>query len=371
MDIMPVVRYFKTRNLSDARNSCAAIRHDPDWFSYFLELAVNNMYLGDTMQKNFICGMLTLLVTVATGAALAQEFPSKPLRIISPNATGFAPDIALRIVAEAIGKGLGQPVVVEARPGANGFIALEAAKRAAADGYTLVAAGQPQLAVIPKLFKKVPYEAEDFAPLSTIYSAPFYLAVNVNASYKSVRDLIAAARANPGKLTYSSPYVGSPPHMGGALLAFGTGTQMLHIPYKEAVQVYSAVGTGDVDLALGTIGSVSPMLKAGRVRLLAIAARSRASSYPEVPTVEESGGPAGFQIDVWNALLVPRGTPPAIIARLNAAIVAALRLPDIQQRYRQSGLEPVSSTPAAITEMIQGDQRIYGELIARTGIAAE
>lgn len=326
---------------------------------------------GNPMQIQFIRAALALAITAPVPMVTAQEFPSKPLRIISPNATGFAPDIALRLVAEAMTKGLGQPVVVEARPGANGFIALEAAKRATADGYTLVAAGQPQLAVIPKLFKKVPYQAEDFAPVSTLYSAPFYIAVSVSAPYKSVRDLIAAARANPGKLTYSSPYVGSPPHMGGALLAFGTGTQMLHVPFKEAVQVYTAVGTGDVDVALGSIGSVTPMLKAGRIRLLAIAARARTSSYPDVPTVEESGGPAGFQIDVWNALLVPRGTPPALIARLNAAIVDAIRQPDIQQRFRQSGLESVSSTPAAITEMIQADQKIYGELINRTAIAAE
>lgn len=322
------------------------------------------------MGKSSIRHLAVTLAFAATAAA-AQDYPAKAVRIISPNATGFAPDIAVRAMADALAKRWNQPVVVEARPGANGFIAIEAAKRAAPDGYTILTAGQPQLAVIPKLFSKVPYEVDDFLPVSTVYRAPFFLAVGAAAPWRSVKDLIAAARAAPGKLTYSSPYLGSPGHMGAALLAHNTGTSMLHVAYKEGSQVYTSVGTGEIDLTFGTAGSVLPMLKAGRIKLLAIASASRVPGYPDVPTVEESGGPPGFEVDVWNAFLVPRGTPPAIVASINAAMTDALKQTELQESLRKIGMTPSSSTPATLAEMIRSDAKIYGDLISRTGIKAE
>ena len=224
----------------------------------------------------------------------------------------------------------------------------------------------------PKLFKKVPYDPEqDFVPISMLYRAHLLIAVATAAPYRSIKDLVAAARANPGKLNYSSPYIGSPPHMSAALLAYMTGIQMVHVPYKEAAQVYNAVGTGDVHLALGTIGSLLPVINAGRVRLLAVGSRARLPSHPEVPTVEESGGPAGYEADFWNAVTAPRGTPPAVIQRLNGGVAGALRQADVQKRFRDLGFEPVSSTPEMLAGLIRSELKVYGDLISRTGIAAE
>jgi len=319
-----------------------------------------------------IPSILFALIVVAPGAAWPQEFPAKLVRIITPYPTGLAPDVAIRVLADAMGKAWNHPVIVEGRPGANGFIAFEAAKKSSPDGYTILMSGQPHLAVAPKLFKKVPYDPEqDFAPISMLYRAQLFIAVAAGAPYQSIKDLVAAARANPGKLNYSSPYIGSPPHMSAALLAHLTGMDIVHVPYKEAAAVYNAVGTGDVALALGTIGSLIPTLKAGRVKLLAVGSRTRLSSHPDVPTVEESGGPAGFEADFWNAITAPRGTPPAVIQRLNAAVVGALRQQDVQERFRRLGFEPTSSTPEALAQLIRSELKVYGDLISRTGIKAE
>ncbi len=323
------------------------------------------------MYRTF-AGCVFALIAMAPAAAWPQEFPVKLVRIISPYPTGLAPDVAIRILADALSKSWNQPVIVEARPGANGFIAFEAAKKSPPDGYTMLMSGQPHLAVAPKLFKKIPYDPEqDFAPISMLYRAHLFIAVAAGAPYRSIKDLVAAARANPGKLNYSSPYIGSPPHMSAALLAHLSGIQMVHVPYKEAAQVYNAVGTGDVHLALGTIGSLIPVINAGRVRLLAVGARFRLASHPEVPTVEESGGPAGYEADFWNAITAPRATPAAVIQRLNAAVVGTLRQSDVQERFRKLGFEPVSSTPESLAELIRSELKVYGDLISRTGIAAE
>jgi tripartite-type tricarboxylate transporter receptor subunit TctC len=324
------------------------------------------------MMVRTLANLLFAIIVIAPGAAWPQDFPSKLVRIISPYPTGLAPDVAIRVLADAMSKSWNQPVIVEARPGANGFIAFGAAKKADPDGYTILMSGQPHLAVAPKLFKKVPYDPEqDFAPISMLYRAHLFIAVAAGAPYKSIKDLVAAARANPGKLNYSSPYIGSPPHMSAALLAHLTGMKMVHVAYKEASQVYNSVGTGDVHLALGTIGSLIPVINAGRVRLLAVGSASRLPSHPEVPTVVESGGPAGYVADFWNAITAPRGTPPAVIQRLNAGVAGALRQKDVQERFQKLGFEPVSSTPEVLAELIRSELKVYGDLISRTGITAE
>lgn len=323
------------------------------------------------MSRTFASCVFALII-LAPAPAWPQDYPARLVRIITPYPTGLAPDVAIRVLADAMSKSWNQTVIVEARPGANGFIAFEAAKRSAPDGYTVLMSGQPHLAVAPKLFKKIPYDPEqDFAPISMLYRAHLFIGVATGAPYRSMKELIDTVRANPGKYNYSSPYIGSPPHMSAALLAHQTGIRMVHVPYKEASQVYNSVGTGDVELAFGTIGSFIPTVKSGRVRLLAVAAKSRLPSHPEVPTVEESGGPAGFESDFWNALTVPRGTPASVIQRLNATVVGVLRQPDVQERFGRLGFEPVSSTPEALAALIRAEQKVYGDLISRTGITAE
>jgi len=311
-------------------------------------------------------------LAAASPAALSQAFPSKPVRIVSPYPSGITPDIAARVIAERLTKTWGQPVIVEPRPGANGFIAIGAAKKAAPDGHELLLAGQAHLAINPNLFASVPYNLEkDFAPLSLIYRTPFFIAVSTTGPYKSIPDLIAAAKVSQKKLSYSSPYVGSPPHLGGALFAFLTGTQMLHVPFKDGAQIYISVANGDVDWALGSIGSVLPLMKAGKLKLIAFAQKTRLPDYPDVPTVAEAGGPAGYEVDTWVSLVAPRGTPPELARRISSDIAAALADGAVRERYRGIGVDPVSNTPAQLAELIRADLKVYGEIVKRAGVKAE
>jgi tripartite-type tricarboxylate transporter receptor subunit TctC len=309
------------------------------------------------------CAALAVLPT----GAFPQGFPAKPVRIVSPYPSGLTPDIAARAIADRLSKTWGQPVIVEPRPGANGFIAIGAAKKAAPDGHELLLAGQAHLAINPRLFASVPYDPEkDFVPLSLIYRTPFFVAVSTAGSFKTIPELIAAAKASQRKLSYSSPYIGSPPHLGGALFAHLTGTQMVHVPYKEAAQVYISVANGDVDWALGSIGSTLPLTK-----LLAIAAKSRDPDHPEIPTVTEAGGPAGYEVDTWVSLVAPQGTPPELARRISGDIAAALADKEVKERFKGIGVDPVSNTPAQLADLVKNDLKAYGEIVKRTGVTAE
>jgi tripartite-type tricarboxylate transporter receptor subunit TctC len=325
-----------------------------------------------TIREFLFLPLAGAVLAAAASGASAQSFPSKPVRIVSPYPSGLTPDIAARAIADRLSKTWGQPVIVEPRPGANGFIAIGASKKAAPDGHELLLAGQAHLAINPRLFATVPYDPEkDFVPLSLIYRTPFFIAVSTAGSYQTIPDLIAAAKASQKKLSYSSPYVGSPPHLGGALFAFLTGTQMVHIPFKDGAQIYISVANGDVDWALGSIGSTLPLTKAGKIKLLAIAAKVRDPEHPDIPTVQEAGGPAGYEVDTWVSLVAPQGTPPELARRISADIAAALADSEVKGRFKGIGVEPVSTTPAQLAELVRADLKSYGEIVKRTGVTAE
>ena len=329
---------------------------------------------GNAMRNRLPLLLATTgIFLAATAPAWPQAFPSKPVRIISPYPTGIAPDGAVRVIADKLAQAWGQNVIVDPRPGANGFIAIGIAKKAADDGHQLLLAGNAHLAINPNLFRSVPYDpVKDFAPLSTIYRAIFFVAVASGGPARSVPELIARAKAGTGKVSYSSPYIGSPPHIGGALLAHMTGTSMLHVPFKEGAQVYLAVANGDVDWALGTVGSTHALVSAGRLRLIAVTAKSRLPSHPDVPTVAEAGGPAGYELDTWVSIVAPRGTPRHVVNRVSGDIAKVLALPDLGERFRAGlGVEPFATTPAQMAELLRADLKSYGELIKRTGITAE
>jgi tripartite-type tricarboxylate transporter receptor subunit TctC len=293
--------------------------------------------------RAFLFPLAGALLAAASSGASAQGFPSKPVRIVSPYPSGLTPDIAA-------------PIAMKAAP----------------DGHELLLAGQAHLAINPRLFKSVPYDPEkDFVPLSLIYGTPFFVAVSTTGSYKTIPDLIAAAKASQRKLSYSSPYIGSPPHLGGALFAYLTGTQMVHIPYKEAAQMYIAVANGDVDFALGSVGSMLPLTKAGKLKLLAIAAKSRDPEHPDIPTVAEAGGPAGYEVDTWVSLVAPQGTPPELARRISADIAAALGDREVKERFKGIGVDPVSTTPAQLANLVKRDLEAYGEIVKRTGVTAD
>jgi tripartite-type tricarboxylate transporter receptor subunit TctC len=308
-----------------------------------------------------------------TGSAcMAAAYPVKPVRVLTPFPTGSGPDSALRLVGERLTKAWGQQLIVDNRPGGNGFIAGEAARRATADGYTLVQLDVANLAVHPHLYRKMPYDAvRDFDPVAGILRTYFFVVVPAASPWKSVADLIAEARAQQGKLSYGSWFIGSPGHLGTAQLEFDTGTRMHHVVYKDMTQLYFAVGNKEIEWAFGSAGSTSAAYQAGKVRYLAVAAPRRVSGYPDVPTVSEAGGPADFEVMGWVALMAPRGTPGAAIRRVNEGVAHALAERDIAERFQVFGYQPLTMAPAQLARLIESDSRRFGDVIKRLNLALD
>lgn len=305
------------------------------------------------------------------GTALAQSFPTQPVRIISPFPAGSGPDVVARIVGERLTASWKQSIVVDARPGANGFLAASAVKQAAPTGYDLLIADVGHLSISPSLFKKLPYDPKtDFVPVGGVYRTSFFIVVGANTPFHSVKDLVAAAAAT-GKVTYGSNSVGGPLHLGAAQLEAASSTKLLHVPYKEISQLYAAVSTGELDWAMGSIASAGPLFRAGKVRFLAIADRSRSSIMPNVPTIEESGGPKGVTARTWVALLAPKGTPAPVIETLNKSLNEVLKQPEVVDKFATFGFVPDPTTPAALASLIESDTTVYAGMVKRTGATAE
>ena len=204
-----------------------------------------------------------------------------------------------------------------------------------------------------------------------VYRTAFLVAVSAAGPYRSMPELVAAARNNPDRITYSSPFVGSAPHLGGAMLAYLTGTRMVPVHFKEAAQMFTSIVNGDVAFIVSTSGSAASLVKAGRIRYLAVAGPSRLESDPDVPTSREVGGPADFEIDAWGGILAPRGTPPELARRIAADIARAMAEPDVRERYRAVGFEAKSSTPAEMGDLTRTELRRYGDMVKRIGITPE
>lgn len=315
---------------------------------------------------------VALCATGIIAGVQAQAFPERTVRVISTFSGGLSPDTSMRVVADGLSRLWNQQVIVEPRPGGNGFIAIGAVKSAPANGYTLLLVSNSHMAINPSLFPKIPYDPEkDFATVSLVFRAPFFLLTSTSGPIKSVKDLVDLAKAQPGKVAYGSPQVGSPQHLGTALLESLTGTQMSHVPFKDGTQVFISVVNGDLAWAMGTIGSLQPIVKTGKGRIIAIAARSRLPSNPEVPTALESGGPAGFEVEAWNAIVAPRATPNEAVRRISTDMAAVLAQPGVQERFRSLGLVATSSTPEQLAQTVHSDIARYAELVKRTGAVAE
>jgi len=314
------------------------------------------------------------LVALALGCAAgahAENFPSRPIRLLTPYPAGLTPDVATRVLADKLSKIWETPLVIEAKPGANGFLALGGAKQAAPDGYTLVVVGDAHMTTNPKLLTSVPYDPQkDFQPVSLFFRAPFLFYTSSSAPYQSIGDLIEAARKDPKKITYGTPYVGSPAHFGGAILAQATGTQMMPVHYKEGAQIYTAVANGDISFSVATIGSGLPLVKAGKMKMLATASKERLADYPQVPTVKESGGP-DLVVETWVGLMAPAGTPAAVIEKLNAGITQALKDPELVSKFAALGIEPQGSTPAELQKRIGDELSEVEARMKRLGISIE
>jgi tripartite-type tricarboxylate transporter receptor subunit TctC len=273
-----------------------------------------------------------------------------------------------RLLADKLAKSWGQQVIVEARPGGNGFIAIEAVKKGAADGHDLVMVDSGHVAVNPSLFKRLPYDVDkDLAPAALIYRTDFLIAVSANGRYATVGQVIEAAKKQPGKVSYGTPFVGSPSHLGSALLELRTGTQMVHVPFKETSQMTAAVANGEVDWTLTTLATAGPLVRAGKVKFIGVAAKSRLAAAPEIPTVVEAGGPADYEVNAWVAWLAPKTTLAAAIATINRDVNRALGEPDVRERLATFGFTPLPSSPQALADLIRADTAKYAELVRKTG----
>ena len=323
-------------------------------------------------KRSILTAMLATALTFAGASAQAQDFPTKPVRIITPFPVGSGPEGVVRLLADKLSRAWGQPVTVENRPGGNGFIAIDAWKRGAKDGHDLLVLDNVHLAAYPALFKKLPYDpVKDFDALLPLFRTYFFFTVPTTSKYKSVGDLIADAKANPGKLNYGSWSVGNPVHLGSELFESATGTQMEHVIYKETTQLYTSVATGELAFALGSSATAGPLQRAGKLRFLAVAAPKRVAAFPDVPTVGESGGPQGFEVIGWNAVAVPPGLPAAVTDKIKRDIEKGLAEPDVLEKFKSFGYEPFPTTRDQFKQFVQSESKRFGDVIQKADVSLD
>jgi tripartite-type tricarboxylate transporter receptor subunit TctC len=320
-----------------------------------------------------LCSIATAcLAAAASGAAIgSSEYPARPIRMVVPFAAGGVSDITARVLASRMQESLGQRLVIDNRGGAGGMIGTDIVAKAAPDGYTLVLASNGTHAVVPHLYKKVPYDpVKDFAPIGMVSISPQVLAVNKDLPVKSVKDLIALAKAKPGALTYGSSGNGSTGHISAEMLGAMAGIQLTHVPYKSASAAYPDVFSGRVALVFDSAYSMTQHLKADRLRALAVTTPKRAASLPDLPTMSEAGLP-GYSMALWVAVFAPASTPAAIVARLNKDMNRALSTPQVREQMAQQGAEVVYGTPGELMAAVKGDLKRVGEIVKAANIEAQ
>jgi tripartite-type tricarboxylate transporter receptor subunit TctC len=292
--------------------------------------------------------------------------------MIVPYVAGGNADLWARTLAQKLGEAFKQPFVVENRAGANGGIGTDFVAKSPADGYTLLATASGPLTVNPVLYAKVPYDPiRDFAPIAQCVVYQYVLVTLASAPYKSIDDIVIAARANPGAVSYGSTGIGGGNHLAGELLALASGTHLTHVPYKGSAPALADLLGGQIAMMFDTVITSVPYIRSGKLRAFAVSSATRASSLPEVPTMQETGI-AGFDISQWQGVLVPAGTPRAIVERLNAEVVKAMRAPDVHERIAvQGGNEIVTGTPDELAALIKADLQMYGKLIKDAKIPAQ
>jgi tripartite-type tricarboxylate transporter receptor subunit TctC len=309
-------------------------------------------------------------VFFAAGAA-AQDYPSRPIRVIVPFAPGGATDIPARLVAPKLGDALGQPVVIENRPGAGGIIGIDAAAKSAPDGYTLLMATNGELVMNPSIYPKLPYDPfNDFTPVSIMLESPMLLVVSASSSFNTLADIISAAKAKPGSVTYSTAGTGSTSHVLTEMLALQAGIKLLHVPYKGGAPASAAAASGEVGMALLNLGSALNFVKGGKAKALAVTSASRHRNFPDWPTAAEAGVP-GFAEAIWVGMAVPAGVRRDIIDRISAEVAKALRAADVRERLVALGNEPLGTTPEEAAARIKREFPRYSAAIKQANIRPE
>jgi tripartite-type tricarboxylate transporter receptor subunit TctC len=317
--------------------------------------------------RNIYIAIVTMSGVLSPAAACAQSYPSKPIRFIAGFPAGGPSDIVTRAIAKRMSDILGQPVVVENRSGAGGHIAVESTVKAAADGYTVLLAGS-FVTIGPGLNAKLSYDpVRDLAPIGLIARNQYLLVVHPGVPARSVKELISLAKSKPGLLNYGSSGVGAPPHLATELLKTMAGINAVHVPYKGATPVITDLMGGHIDFYIGGIAGLLPSTKSGKLRALAVTGRKRASELPEIPTIAEAALP-GYEVDTWFGMVAPAETSRELITRLNGVIVKVVGEPDMQRFLAAQGLEPATSTPEQLGQIIRSEIPKFAKIVKTAGI---
>ncbi len=316
------------------------------------------------------CVAMAFVAWLSTAAA-QSAYPNRPIQMIVPLAAASAVDNAARILAQRMSDNMGQSIVVENQPGAAGLIGAERVAKAAPDGYVLGGFNDSIMTMLPNLYTTMSWDIlRDFEPISLVATVEWGLVVNNEAPYKSVADLIAAAKANPGKINYGSGGNGSPQHVAMEVFASTAGIKLTHVPYRGATQAALDVASGQVAVAFQGLATVTSLVRAGKLRLLAVTTRNRLPQFPDVPTVSESGLP-GFEFNSWFALMAPAHTPKPIIARLNAEVLKALADPDVRAKLDAQGLTIRGSSPEELGTATRAQLAKYARVMKEANIRNE
>jgi tripartite-type tricarboxylate transporter receptor subunit TctC len=321
-------------------------------------------------QEVFMAWIVSViaLVVFCTAPAQAQNYPAKPIHILVPYAPGGITDIASRIVGAKLTEAWGQQVVVENKPGGNGFIAMTAGAKAAPDGYTLVMVTVGDVAINPAMFKEMPYDVErDLVPIAMVSDAPMVLAAHADAPFKSVAEAIAAAKAQPGRISVATPGNGSVNQIVLEWMALNTGIRFQHIPYKGGAPAAAALAAGDIPLGVLASSSVAPHVKSGRVRVLAVTIGKRSTLNPEWPTLQQEGVK---EVDAsnWTALFAPKATPQPVIDKLNAEVVKILHMPDVKERFAGGGVDTIPSSAAELDARVKQEAERFRAIVQKANI---
>jgi tripartite-type tricarboxylate transporter receptor subunit TctC len=315
--------------------------------------------------------LAALLLLAAAGPALAQAaYPNKQVRLVVPFPAGGSADILCRLVGEKLSAAWGQPVVIDNRAGAGGNVGAEIAYRADSDGYTLLCSPPGPLAINHNLYRTLPYDWTKFAPVTVLALVPNVITVRIDLPANSVQELIAYAKANPGKVTFASQGNGSTSHLSAQMLAAMAGIEMVHVPYKGEGPALIDLTASRVDIFIGSISAALRFEKAGQLRFLGLASRTRSAVAPDVPTTAESGLP-DLVSSAWYALVAPPGTPDAIVQKINADTAAALKLPDVRSRFLELGAEPQGDTAAATAAFIKAEEARWRSVIRSANVTLE
>ena len=311
-----------------------------------------------------------LLLLAFAAAANAQGFPDKPVKVVNAFAAGGGSDILLRTFLPKWSELLGQQIVVDYRTGAGGNVAMEFVAKSPADGYTLLM-GSPGLSINPGLYEKLAFDPQkDFAPVSLVGTVPNALVVNPGVGATTVRELVALAKTQPGKLNYATPGAGTSLHLAAELFKLSTGTDIVHVPYKGGAQAQADVMAGQVQLMFNVLPSALPQVRAGKLRALAVTGRTRSEALPDTPTMIEAGI-ADYTAVTWNGILAPTGTPRAAIAKLNESLVGTLRSPEMKDAFAKIGQEPAWSTPEDFAALMKDESVKWRRVIQAAGIKAQ